>query len=212
MIKILIIIGIAVVVIVAAGIFVFAFFMKGPDLSKFEFLKVPRITTIGNRQILEVEISGTPEEILPKAFSLLYSVYFKIKDVPKGANQYAPLLRCNVPVDKPVGEYSGQSYVLDQTWKIGLPVPEGAQLPEVTPKEDMKIRITTWEYGETAEILHVGPYDQEMPTIRKLEAFVKEKGYRFRGIHEEEYLKGPGMPFSNPKDYYTIIRYTVVPD
>lgn len=209
MVKTIIIIGIIVVVIIVAGVLVFVFFMQGPDVSQFEFLKTPRITTMDNRQILEVEVNGKPEEVLPKAFSLLYSTYFKMKDVPKGPNQSAPLLRGNVLVDKPVSEYTNQNYALDQTWQIGLAVPEGSQLPDVSSNDDMKIRITTWEYGEVAEILHIGPYDQELPTIEKLEAYVKGQGYRFRGVHEEEYLKGPGMQFSHPKDYYTIIRYLV---
>lgn len=206
---IIIIIVVVVVIVIGAVILVFAFFMKGPDLSQFEFLKTPRITTIDNRQILEVKVNDNPVEVLPKAFSLLYSVYFKMKDVPKGPHQSAPLLRGNVPVDKPVAEYTNQDYALDQIWRIGLVVPEGSQLPKITPKENMTVRITTWEYGEVAEILHIGPYDQEIPTIEKLEAYVKGQGYRFKGVHEEEYLKGPGMLFSNPKDYYTIIRYLV---
>jgi hypothetical protein len=212
MVKLIIIIGIIVIVVAAAGILVFTFFLKGPDLSKFEFLKTPRITTINNRQILEVEVNGNPEKVLPQAFSYLYTVYFKMKDVPKGPDQSAPLLRCKVPVDKPVAEYSNQTYSLDQeglTWRIGLPVPEGSVLPGITPREGMNIEITTWEYGDVAEILHIGPYDRELPTIEKLEAFVKKQGYTFKGIHEEEYLRGPGMPFSNPEKYYTIIRYPV---
>jgi hypothetical protein len=209
MIKIIIIIGIAVVVIIVAAILVFAVFLKGPDVSKFEFLKTPRITTIDNKQVLEIEVNGNPEEVLTKAYSHLFSTYFKIKGVPKGQNQSIPLLRCNVPVDKPASEFMNQNYVLDQNWKIGLVVPEGSQLPEITPKENMKIRITTWEYGEVAEILHIGPYEQEIPTIEKLQTYVKEQGYKCKGIHEEEYLKGPGMPLSKPENYYTIIRYLV---
>ncbi|MBN2445076.1 MAG: hypothetical protein JXJ04_27215, partial [Spirochaetales bacterium] len=54
-----------------------------------------------------------------------------------------------------------------------------------------------------------GPYEAEVPTIEKLEAFIKEQGYSIIGDHEEEYLKGPGMGFVNPRDYYTIIRYRI---
>ena len=70
--------------------------------------------------------------------------------------------------------------------------------------------LTTWEYGDVAEMLHVGPYDREEPTIAKLKQFIKECGYEIVGEHEEEYLKGPGM-FSkgNPDKYLTIIRYRV---
>jgi hypothetical protein len=61
-----------------------------------------------------------------------------------------------------------------------------------------------------AEILHVGRYDDEGPTIRRLLEFIKASGYSVAGEHEEEYLKGPGMfgP-GNPEKYLTIIRYPV---
>jgi effector-binding domain-containing protein len=209
MMKLIIIAGIAILVLAAAGILVFAVFFSGPDVSQFKFLEVPRLITIKNRKVLEVRVSGVPEKVLPGAFAYLYTTYYKMKDVPKGRHQPVPLLRCNTPVDKPVAEYSNQTYIRDQVWQIGLHVPEGAVLPDITPRDSMDISITTWEYGTVGEILHIGPYDQELPTIIKLESFVKKQGYRFKGIHEEEYIKGPGMPFSNPKNYYTIIRYLV---
>jgi effector-binding domain-containing protein len=207
--KKIIIIVIALAVIIIAVVLFFTVFMAGPDLSQYEFLKTPRITTLENRKVLEVKIEGNAEEVLPKAFSLLYSTYFKIPDIPKGPGQPAPLLRCEVPVDKPVSAYSDQTYVTSQTWHIGLPVPEGTTLPDTRTEGDITPRIAAWEYGEVAEILHIGPYDKELPAIERLEAYVKSKGYRFRGIHEEEYLRGPETPFSKPEDYYTVIRYPV---
>lgn len=61
-----------------------------------------------------------------------------------------------------------------------------------------------------AEILHIGPYSAEVPTTERLQSYIKEKGYRVIGVHEEEYLKGPGMfGKGNPEKYYTIIRYRV---
>lgn len=61
-----------------------------------------------------------------------------------------------------------------------------------------------------AEILHVGPYTAEAPTISRLKKFIVESGFEVIGEHEEEYLKGPGMFFKgNPEKYYTIIRYRI---
>ena len=77
--------------------------------------------------------------------------------------------------------------------------------------QGLEVELATWEYGEVAEILHVGPYSEETPTIERLHAFIGVSGYEIRGDHEEEYLRGPGMPFIrvSPEDYYTIIRYQV---
>jgi len=86
-------------------------------------------------------------------------------------------------------------------------------LPVLGNNADPEVTIEHWEYGEVAEILHVGSYSAETPTIENLYTFIKEKGYRIAGPHEEEYLRGPGM-FSagNPEKYQTIIRYRVEKD
>jgi hypothetical protein len=56
----------------------------------------------------------------------------------------------------------------------------------------------------------VGGYDKEKPTIERLKAFIEQSGYEIAGLHEEEYLRGPGMIFrGNPDTYLTIIRYPV---
>lgn len=73
----------------------------------------------------------------------------------------------------------------------------------------MEVKLTKWEYGTIAEILHTGPYSSETPTIERLKKFIKDSGYEIIGDHEEEYIKGPGLFPSNPKDYYTIIRYRI---
>ena len=74
----------------------------------------------------------------------------------------------------------------------------------------MRLKITTWVYGEVAEVLHIGPYSAEQMDIQRLRAFIDSQGYRVVGDHEEEYIKGPGMLFAgNPDKYLTIIRLRV---
>jgi len=41
---------------------------------------------------------------------------------------------------------------------------------------------------EAAQILHLGPYDDEPPTIERLHAFIESKGLRLAGRHREIYL------------------------
>jgi hypothetical protein len=70
--------------------------------------------------------------------------------------------------------------------------------------------LTTWEYGEVAEILHVGPYDREEPTLQRLRKFVQAEGYAIVGEHEEEYVRGPTLTGpGDPEQYLTILRYRV---
>ncbi|MBM2850090.1 MAG: hypothetical protein HW418_3032, partial [Anaerolineales bacterium] len=54
------------------------------------------------------------------------------------------------------------------------------------------------------EILHIGPYSEEGPTIQRLHEFIAASGYEIAGVHEEEYLTTP-----KAKVQKTIIRYPV---
>jgi hypothetical protein len=68
-----------------------------------------------------------------------------------------------------------------------------------------------WDYGEVAEILHIGPYDQEVPTLQRLRDHAQARGYLLVEEHEEEYIRGPTMAGpGDPDQYITILRYRVV--
>jgi hypothetical protein len=89
------------------------------------------------------------------------------------------------------------------SYKIGLPIPEDTQvLPQKVP--GVEVKIEDWNYGTIAQILHIGPYDQETPTVGRLKRFVEENGYMISGEHEEEYLTSP-----DAKVVKTLIRYPI---
>ena len=44
-----------------------------------------------------------------------------------------------------------------------------------------KLRIETLKEGLSAQIMHIGPYSEEGPTVEKLHNFISEKGYKFDG-------------------------------
>jgi len=67
-----------------------------------------------------------------------------------------------------------------------------------------EVKIETWEYGTVAQILHLGPYDEEGPTVERLHKFIEDNGYGIAGMHEEEYLTTP-----DAKVIKTIIRYSI---
>jgi len=54
-----------------------------------------------------------------------------------------------------------------------------------------KMRFETLHEGLSAQIMHVGPYSAEGPTIDKLHKFIQENGYKLRGKHHEIYLGDP---------------------
>jgi hypothetical protein len=70
-----------------------------------------------------------------------------------------------------------------------------------------EVRFEKFAEGKAAQILHVGPYAAEGPTIKKLHRFVEEQGYRLRGRHHEIYLGDPRR--SAPEKLRTIVRHPV---
>lgn len=70
------------------------------------------------------------------------------------------------------------------------------------------LRIETFDEGRAAEVLYVGPYDDEGPTVAALIAFItKECGLSIRGRHHEIYLDDPQT--CPPDQLRTILRQPV---
>jgi hypothetical protein len=84
-------------------------------------------------------------------------------------------------------------------------VPEYVTEADITQKNpDILVKGDVWPAGAYAEILHLGPYCNEAPTVEKLHNFIEQQGYKIAGHHEEEYLTMP-----NVKNQKTLIRYLV---
>lgn len=69
------------------------------------------------------------------------------------------------------------------------------------------LRLRTLREGLCLQILHLGPYSREAPTIERLSAFARENGYRLRGRHHEIYLGDPRR--ARPERLKTILRRPV---
>jgi hypothetical protein len=70
-----------------------------------------------------------------------------------------------------------------------------------------KLRLETYHEGRAVQILHVGPYDAEAPTIARMHAFIKDQGYRPAGKHHEIYLSDPRRVA--PEKLKTVLRQPV---
>lgn len=204
------IVGGAVVLAAVGGGLMF-FMFQGPDLKAYAFLKEPRIAAKADTPVLEVPFA-VPSGQLQQVFGVLFKTYFKLPGVPKGPGMSAPAARYENVLDLSLPPEERLKKFENAVWKgsAAIPVPATVQsLPAVKAEAGLTPRLSVWTYGEVAEILHVGPYETEPPTIQKLTDYIAAQGYEIAGLHEEEYLRGPGMPFTSPKDYYTIIRYPV---
>ncbi|MFA5003758.1 MAG: GyrI-like domain-containing protein [Candidatus Saccharimonadales bacterium] len=76
-----------------------------------------------------------------------------------------------------------------------------------SPKALSKLRFETYDEGRAAQVMYVGPYSDEGPTIQALHSFIKEQGGSLDETnkhHHEIYLGDPRR--TEPSKLKTIIR------
>ena len=104
-------------------------------------------------------------------------------------------------------------------WTIMVPQPEhvtadliARAIEELRTKKDPpalgRLRFDTFREGLSAQLLHVGPYDQMgASSIPKLHDFIAAQGRKMRGKHHEIYLSDPRR--AAPEKLKTILRQPV---
>jgi hypothetical protein len=71
-----------------------------------------------------------------------------------------------------------------------------------------KVNFGTYKEGEAAQILHIGPFSEEGPTVAKLHTFISDNQYQMNGKHHEIYLSDTRR--GKPENWKTIIRQPIV--
>ncbi|MBI4938413.1 MAG: GyrI-like domain-containing protein [Nitrosomonadales bacterium] len=72
------------------------------------------------------------------------------------------------------------------------------------PNAISRLRFDAFTEGECAQILHIGPFSAEGPTIAKVHRFIEASGYMLRGKHHEIYLSD--IRKAAPEKWKTVIR------
>ena len=70
-----------------------------------------------------------------------------------------------------------------------------------------EMRFEGLEEGSSAQVMHIGPYDAEGPTVARLHKFIAEQGHAPRGKHHEIYLSDPRR--AAPEKLRTVIQQPV---
>jgi hypothetical protein len=182
-------------------------------------IKVPKMTFI------VVNGKGDPnKEEFKTSVELLYSLSYSIKMKNKAILEYV------IPPLEGIW-WKGTIGTIDKSkfeWAIMLRQPdfvtktifETAKVLVNKKKKHLdvqKARLETFTEGLCAQVMHTGSYDDEGPTIKKMENFVKESGYTFditdesiktlSRRHHEIYLSNPGKVAVEKMK--TVIRYPV---
>jgi hypothetical protein len=142
---------------------------------------------------------GDPNVEMPKVMPALYGTVYALK-----FKQLKPAGR-DFKVGSLYGRWPDAHRLPKEEWTgiFGLQIPDDvSQLPQKDP--EVQVGIETWEYGTVAQILHIGPFSTEGPTVQRLHDFIAESGYEIAGVHEEEYLTK-----LDAKLQKTVIRYPV---
>lgn len=71
-----------------------------------------------------------------------------------------------------------------------------------------KVRFEVFAERRAAQIMHIGPFSQEGPTIKKLHDFIKANNSQLTGKHHEIYLSD--IRKAAPEKWKTIIRQPIL--
>jgi len=66
------------------------------------------------------------------------------------------------------------------------------------------VRFEAFKEGKAAQIMHIGPFSDEGPTIEKVHSFIENNGSRRMGKHHEIYLSD--IRRAAPEKWQTIVR------
>ena len=189
-----------------------------------EASRSPEIVRVPERQFLMVDGRGDPNtsadfrEAIQALYSLSYTLKFSVKK-GLGINNRVGPLEALWWTDAMAGFLTVPK--ADWQWTAMI-----AQPDVVTPewldraREDVgrkrtltgttRVRLARFDEGLAGQVLYLGPYSDEGPTIGALHAFIREAGYTFDGRlqkHHEIYLGDPRR--SAPEKLRTIIRQPV---
>jgi hypothetical protein len=193
--------------------------MKGfftASSKEINFLEVPKLV------YLMIDGHGDPNtnQLYKDALQALYSLAYSIKfDIKKGQQHIDTKV---MPLEglwwvEDMREFSVEKKA-DWDWTMMILQPEMVTQEifeenkrQVLKKKGLtlveKIHLDAYKEGLCAQILHLGPYIKEGPTIVQLHAAIHEKGYQLRGRHHEIYLNTPLR--TEPEKLKTIIRQPI---
>ncbi len=202
---------------------------QGQEASKLDLTKADKSYYLATPSPQEVEvkaywyltISGVsaPEDALfTQAIEAIYKIAYSVKFYYKTQNQdfVVPKMEAQwwVEGDLPFDQTPRENW----HWKILIPMPDYVKAGHVSAIQKAKLeeskilRIAEIRYekineGKSVQILHLGSYDAEAPSIAKVFSYLSSKGLEVNGYHHEIYLTDP-MRTAEEK-LKTIIRYPV---
>lgn len=183
----------------------------------------PQLVDVPQASFLMIDGAGDPNTVpaYTAAIEALYSVSYTLKFTLKkvaGLDYHVMALEGLWWAAGMQAFSSGRKD--DWFWTMMIAQPDSVTaavveraMQQVRTKRDLpalgSMRLAMFTEGRAAQVLHVGPYSAEGPTIARLHAFIREQGYELSGKHHEIYLGDPRR--SAPPKWRTIVRQPVQP-
>jgi len=187
--------------------------LYGPSAKKVEIVDVPQMN------FLMVDGEGDPNtsksfsDAIEALYLLSYTLKFMVKKGKMGVDYGVLPLEALWWAD----DMSAFSTGNKDAWKWTLMImqPEfitRKMVEEATEEVQRKkkpvslpfVRFEAFMEGKAAQIMHIGPFSDEGPTIEKVHSFIENNGSRSLGKHHEIYLSD--IRRAAPEKWKTIVR------
>ncbi len=191
--------------------------------------KKPQIIEIPAMNFVSVCGRGDPNEpdgAYQRAIQILYGIAFTIKMSCKGAHKIDGYFSYVVPPLEGLWQQEG-IFELDTfckkdfKWRYMIRIPDfvekkdfdwAVKEAEAKKKTDFSAaEFFAYEEGLCVQCMHIGSYDDEPETIRRMDNFAREAGYQIDvsggRMHHEIYLSDPRR--TNVERLRTVVRHPV---
>jgi hypothetical protein len=188
-------------------------FLYHPSSKKVEIVAVPKMN------FLMIDGKGDPntsqdfKDAVEALFGLSYTIKFMVK-------------KSEIAIDYGVMPLEGLWWTDDMSnftiedksswkWTLMIMQPEfitqdvfDKAIEELGRKKNPvalgKIRFESFLEGKSAQVMHIGPFSEEGPTVENVHKFIKKNGSGIRGKHHEIYLSD--IRKGDPTRWKTVIR------
>ena len=155
----------------------------------------PRLIDLPARTVLAVDGEGpTTSPRFAEAVRTLIAARFSL------GGDYAPFegtYRQQDRTDFDLGDPEGW------VWTLSVDAPAGAADAAVPPG----VRLERQPAGRAISLTHIGPYEEEGPSLAALRDFASASALTITGPHTETYLSDPTV--TAPADLRTLLRYPI---
>lgn len=184
-----------------------------PSTKKIEIVDVPQMNFLMADGAGDPNASQEFQEIVEALFSVSYALKFMIKK-SELAVDYGVLPLEGLWWTEDMSQFSIEDKS-NWEWTIMIMQPEyvtaelvDKAIGQVMEKKGLpglsKLRFEAFTEGKAAQIMHIGPFSAEGPTIEKLHDFIEEQGFERSGKHHEIYISD--FRRTAPERLKTIIR------